>query len=363
MHEMYEIDDLKSFDDAMGDINSSMPNLLAPRPSSPSSSTSSSDSLNWLKHTPFENGSDNSSSDGGGGMRRCTSMAVLPSDVERQKKTFSLLALVTPDIHTEETEDDLDPSIMHALPTATGKLFLDESSRGGTVGSSNCSSSNGAIRSPSPSPGEEDVTNSANRRPSRRSQGPLESSLKRSTTSTASSKLASVQSGEEEEEVSSSNANAMKRNVSFSSLEIRSYNITLGNAPTLSGAPISLDWEYDPSETVNIDIDSYEQYRCVTPHNPDPQNPRRSKGELYMLPSHRQYLLMRECGYSRMQIEKAIQEARYAARQREKSAKKIMMMGTKGKRLMRRLSLDEMLEKATTRLSASFTPRRRRASM
>jgi hypothetical protein len=65
-----------------------------------------------------------------------------------------------------------------------------------------------------------------------------------------------------------------------------------------------------------------------------------------------------------MQIENAIQvqEARYAARQREKSAKK--MMGTsKGKRLMRRLSLDEMLEKATTRLSASFRPRRRRASI
>ena len=64
-----------------------------------------------------------------------------------------------------------------------------------------------------------------------------------------------------------------------------------------------------------------------------------------------------------MQIEKAIQEARYAARHREKSAKK-MMMGTNGKRLMRRLvSLDEMLEKATTRLSASFRPRRRRTSM
>ena len=360
MHEMYEIDDLKSFDDAMGDINSSMPNLLAPRPSSPSSSssTSSSDSLNWLKHTPFESGSGSSSD--GGGMRRCTSMAVLPSDAERQKKTFSLLALMTET--DDEVEDDLDTSIMHDLPKATGKLFLDESSRGGTVGSSS-SSSNGAIRSSSPPcpPGEEDVTNSANRRPSRRSQGgPLKSSLKRSTTSTASSTtLASVQSGEEEV---SSNANAMKRNVSFSSLEIRAYNITLGNTPTLNGAPISLDWEYDPSETVNIDIDSYEQYRCVTPDNPDPQNPRRSKGELYMLPSHRQYLLMRECGYSRMQIENAIQEARYDVRQREKSAKK-MMMGTKGKRLMRRLSLDEMLEKATTRLSASFRPRRRRASM
>ena len=146
--------------------------------------------------------------------------------------------------------------------------------------------------------------------------------------------------------------------MSFSSLEIRSYNITLGNTPTLNGAPISLDWEYDPSETVNIDIDSYEQYRCVTPENPDPQNPRKSKGELYMLPSHRQYLLMRECGYTRMQIENAMQEARYAAVQREKSAK----MAKKG-RLMRRLSLDEMLEKASSRLLASFRPRRRRASI
>jgi hypothetical protein len=79
-----------------------------------------------------------------------------------------------------------------------------------------------------------------------------------------------------------------------------------------------------------------------------------------MLPSHRQYLLMRECGYSRMQIENAIQEARYAAVQREKSAKK---MATKKGKLMRRLSLDEMLEKASSRLLTSFRPRRRRASM
>ena len=62
---------------------------------------------------------------------------------------------------------------------------------------------------------------------------------------------------------------------------------------------------------------------------------------------------MRECGYSRMQIENAIQEARHDVRQREKSAKK-MMTGTKGKRLMRRLSLDEMLEKATTRFVGFF---------
>lgn len=61
-----------------------------------------------------------------------------------------------------------------------------------------------------------------------------------------------------------------------------------------------------------------------------------------------------------MQIENAIQEARFAAGQREKSAK--MAKGKKG-RLMRRLSLDEMLEKATTILSASFRARRRRASM
>ena len=136
----------------------------------------------------------------------------------------------------------------------------------------------------------EDVTNSANRRPSRRASiqgGPLKSSLRTSQTGSVVSDDASEHS--------------MKRNVSFSSLEIRSYGMTLGPNPSKSGPPVSLDYSNHKS-TEDHDIESYEQLRSVTADNPEPENPRRYKGELFLLPSQRHYLLMRDAGFSRMQI-------------------------------------------------------------
>jgi hypothetical protein len=103
--------------------------------------------------------------------------------------------------------------------------------------------------------------------------------------------------------------NSMKRNVSFSNLEIRSYNITLGDAPTRNGPPISLDWKYDPTETETYDVDAYEHCR----HH------RRTKIELLMPPSHREDLV-RDAGFSRNQIKLAKEEAQRALKQREKNA-------------------------------------------
>lgn len=108
----------------------------------------------------------------------------------------------------------------------------------------------------------------------------------------------------------------MKRNVSFSNLEISSYVVTLGDSPTLHGPPISLDWKYDPQVQVH-DIDQYEQHRSFTPDNPSSSNPRRAKDELFISPSHRQYLLMRDAGVSRMQIKLATEEALRAAKERQ----------------------------------------------
>ena len=170
----------------------------------------------------------------------------------------------------------------------------------------------------------EDVTNSANRRPSRRvsQSGPLKSSLRTSQT------VASVVSDDVDE-----SEHSMKRNVSFSSLEIRSYGMTLGPNPSSSGPPISLDYSNHKS-TEDHHIESYEQLRSVTPENPEPENPRRYKGELFLLPSQRHYLLMRDAGFSRMQIKAATEEAQRAAEEREKGAK-------------RSIRLDEMREKAS----------------
>ncbi|KAL3771275.1 hypothetical protein ACHAWO_005932 [Cyclotella atomus] len=44
----------------------------------------------------------------------------------------------------------------------------------------------------------------------------------------------------------------MTRNVSFSHLQIREYEVTLGDNPSVSsGAPVSLGWNYDPNEKIS----------------------------------------------------------------------------------------------------------------
>jgi hypothetical protein len=44
----------------------------------------------------------------------------------------------------------------------------------------------------------------------------------------------------------------MTRNVSFSHLQVREYEVTLGDNPSVSsGAPVSLGWNYDPNEKIS----------------------------------------------------------------------------------------------------------------
>lgn len=108
-----------------------------------------------------------------------------------------------------------------------------------------------------------------------------------------------------------STENKMKRNVSFTSLEIRSYNVTLGDAATSSGPPVSLDWQYDPQPQV-IEIESYENHKT-----------HRCREELVMPASDRKYLLMREAGFTRSEIQKAIDEAKRTAKRREWTKKNL----------------------------------------
>jgi len=62
---------------------------------------------------------------------------------------------------------------------------------------------------------------------------PLRSSLKKES----SESLYNLDSS-----MKSTGSNKMRRNVSFGSLEIRSYPVTLGDAPTTNGPPVQLDW-------------------------------------------------------------------------------------------------------------------------
>lgn len=105
----------------------------------------------------------------------------------------------------------------------------------------------------------------------------------------------------------------MKRTASFSTLEIRSYSITLGDNPGGShGAPVSLGWDYNPVDTVNIDLESYEKNRPK----------RRARSEMYMSGSIRMFLLMKSQGYSLHDIEAAAKEAEKLRKQRLKTVKK-----------------------------------------
>ena len=102
----------------------------------------------------------------------------------------------------------------------------------------------------------------------------------------------------------------MKRKVSFSSIEIRSYARTMGDAPTTNGIPVQLDWKYDP-DAEEYSIDDYESYREDVP--------RRDNVEMHMPPCHRQYLLMREWGFTRGEIKAQMEMVKKAARDRHKT--------------------------------------------
>lgn len=180
-------------------------------------------------------------------------------------------------------------------------------------------------------------TNSANRRPSGRRAGhPLKSSLK-STASTAATSM--LDESSTSTILNESQSSTRRRRVSFTNLEIRSYGVTLGNAPMLHGPPVTLDWDYDPAETETYDVDAYEYHRYE----------RRTKSELVIPPSHREYRLM-QSGFSRSEIKLAMEEAKQAAKDREKTVR--------GRNRSRRVSFDQMWGK-TKLLSKKGSLRRK----
>lgn len=139
----------------------------------------------------------------------------------------------------------------------------------------------------------------------------LRSSMKDSCHSTtATSTLSASLSSKISYMLDDSAHRSMKRNrnVRFSHLEIRSYGITLGDSPTPRGPPISLGWSYDPSATETYAVDEYEQNR----------HRRRTKIELVMPPSHREYLIQ-DAGFSRHEMKVVMEEAQKVAKQRNKN--------------------------------------------
>jgi len=154
-------------------------------------------------------------------------------------------------------------------------------------------------------------TTSNDRRPSRRSRRPgtpLRSSLKSSLKSASSEVL-----GDESLRSSIRSTDTTKSVVSFASLEIRAYRVTLGDQPTAHGPPVSLGWDYDASDTREYDVERYEAHRASAV-------PRRRPTELLLSAEDREGLL-EEAGFGPGELRRAAEEAKGVLRQREKSRK------------------------------------------
>ena len=127
---------------------------------------------------------------------------------------------------------------------------------------------------------------------------PKKSALKRSTS------LPVDKQGEAKKEVS--------RRASFSTLEIRTYNVTLSDNPggnASGGAPVGLCWEYDAA---NIQLHCLETFEELRPS-------RRNLQQLFLSPYVREWMLVRENGYTIEELKDAAAEADKIRKQRQKT--------------------------------------------
>lgn len=103
--------------------------------------------------------------------------------------------------------------------------------------------------------------------------------------------------------------NKIDRNVSFDRLEIREFNMTLGNHPSAtSGPPVMLDWDSQPQERV-VNLDLYEQAR----------QPRRNRRELKLSFEDRRGILEKDRGFSVAEVKEAWTEALKIRKQRQET--------------------------------------------
>mmetsp|Transcript_17705 Transcript_17705/g.51530 ORF Transcript_17705/g.51530 Transcript_17705/m.51530 type:complete len:447 (-) Transcript_17705:136-1476(-) len=139
---------------------------------------------------------------------------------------------------------------------------------------------------------------------------PRRTSLKMQTSLTSTGSTASIGSsassiGEDRPE-NDSPTMAPKRNVSFSNLEIYEHEVTLGDNPSVTvGPPITLEWR--PHAYESHDLEEYEAARVDS---------RREKGQMQLPNSVRFFRLMKERGFTAVQIKRAVDEVQRAKKKR-----------------------------------------------
>lgn len=107
---------------------------------------------------------------------------------------------------------------------------------------------------------------------------------------------------------SSSSTLPMKRNVSFSNLLIREYDVALGDHPSCSfGPPISLSWKYKSERVVTLD--EYETRRARW-------RSRRTPKQLLLSYNAREFLLKRRAGCTDEELSRAVKEVERVKMQR-----------------------------------------------
>lgn len=103
---------------------------------------------------------------------------------------------------------------------------------------------------------------------------------------------------------------ALNRSVSFTKLEIREFNMTLGNHPSaVTGPPVMLDWDAQPTKETLVDLDQYERAR----------QPRRTRRELKLSFEARRGILENDRGFTVDEVKKAWSEALKIRRQRQET--------------------------------------------
>jgi hypothetical protein len=97
--------------------------------------------------------------------------------------------------------------------------------------------------------------------------------------------------------------------VQFKDIDIREFQMTLGNHPSAtSGPPVMLDWEYNP-EPKMLDLETYEKAR----------EPRRNRRQLKLSLQQRHIILVKERGFSFEEVKGAWQEALEVRKQRKET--------------------------------------------